>query len=65
MIFPDNRGRLQAETAMKNRKRIITFFKCNPEATQRECSATLGLGISTVEKHVQYMRKHGIPEELK
>ena len=61
MQFPDNRGAASRALAIKNKIAIADFFKANPEALQKECAATTGLSIATVENHVRDMKKNGVP----
>lgn len=52
------------EAAEHMRQRILSFFRANPFATQKECAAHFGLNRATVNRHVNILRER-MAEDMK
>lgn len=68
MQFPDQRSRKNGRGGKKVRDgnktkwAICDFYRANPQGTQAECAAAIGVVQGVVSYHVRDMRKNGIPD---
>lgn len=57
-------SQVNREKAEQLRQEILSFFRANPFATQKECAAHFGLDRGTVNRHVNILRER-MSEDMK